>query len=149
VSMLPEVGQLSSLPPHDENRRRTAHRVPAGSSGPVVVAQPEFSEGGLQPLANDPTVAQLDLVDSGESVGTVAAQAVDQEDADAGKGLKGLACPLLDQMGRGEHQSRELPALTVNEDRGQGDQSLAGPAFSYHGSGTRPLPALNNTHHSH
>src|SRR2546426_12136385 len=116
------MGQLGSLSPHDENRRRIAHSVPTGSSGTVTVAQAEFSEGSLQPLANDPSVAQLDLIDSGERVRTVAAQAVDQEHAHARKGLKNLARPLLDQMRRGEHQTRELPTLTVNEDRGQGDQ---------------------------
>src|SRR5437867_12785672 len=115
------MGQLGSPSPHDKNRRRIAYRVPAGSGGRVTLAQTELRKGGLQPLADDPAVAQLDLIASGEGMRTVAAQAVDQEHAHAGKGLKGLACPFLDQMRRGEHQTRELPTLTVNEDRGQGD----------------------------
>src|SRR2546426_12485534 len=68
--MLPKVGQLGSLPAHDKDRGRITHSVPASSGGTVAVAQTEFGKGGLQPLADDPSVAQLDLIDSGERVRT-------------------------------------------------------------------------------
>ena len=101
----------------------------------------------MHSLTNHHPLADTDFIYAMRLFGVSSiAQVIDYEQADAGEGEEGFACPLLDQVRRGHHHGGKRPPRAVDQQGAQGDEGLAGPALGHDMRIASDLPSLADSH---